>query len=230
MPYDRLKVAREVLEDNGLELDGHVIKSGAVQVGFLRRPSWTRLPAKKEHENISGGPYGIEIYTGIPEATRQRWREVEMGLTYRWVDERFPSDNKYQIHGHKAFDVIGQKVLIFSPKIWLLGVFQESDITDTTLEGGRPALDFVYPIYRPTDFQEVVARANLTERINEDSPILSIIVGLDHPKLRYIKKVNNAHYFLGDLSYSAGTFINDGHELYPRYAKSLEEAGIPLTL
>lgn len=50
---------------------------------------------------------------------------------------------------HKAFEILGERVLILDPTYRNKeGIFQESERFDTTAEGTlKPALDFIEPIY-----------------------------------------------------------------------------------
>lgn len=65
---------------------------------------------------------------------------------------------------HKAFEIIGEPVLIQLEetnkiKVLKLGIFQESSKYATTAEGDkRPAIDFIHPIYYPSDKVKELSR------------------------------------------------------------------------
>ena len=83
---------------------------------------------------------------------------------------------------HKAFEVIGEKVLIInSSRGYKEGVFQESNQFQTRAEEvPRLALDFVEPIYDANPSVEELAKGvNPRERIDPDNPILSLHMGVD---------------------------------------------------
>ena len=133
---------------------------------------------------------------------------------------------------HKAFEVIGERVLLNvmrgNKKVSKLGIFQESERFQTTAKGApRPALDFIEPVYSPNPTIEELAKGiHPRERIHPKNPILSFHYGVDHLKLMYIERKEGAHVFEGELNYAQGTFFNDGNfEVYDRYKEVLKRAG-----
>lgn len=156
---------------------------------------------------------------------------------------------------HKAFEIIGEPVLIQLEGInkfkWFkLGIFEESSEYITKAEGDeRPAIDFIHPIYYSSDKVKELSRGkNPKKTISINNPILSLHYAIDHPKLIYnglvhvpedIKtaytptslelKIKEAHFFTGDLNYVLGAFCNDGnYEVYDKYRKALKKAGFNL--
>jgi hypothetical protein len=130
---------------------------------------------------------------------------------------------------YKAFEVIGEKILIIDKeRKQKLGIFFESETFDTDAEEPiRPALDFIEPLYKTNSVIERYARGKVPrERINPRNPILSIHFGLDHTLLNYMGKIDEVHTFAGELWYPQGMYINDGNfEIYNKYRESLKKAG-----
>jgi len=130
---------------------------------------------------------------------------------------------------HKAFDIIGERVLVVDPTYRNKeGIFQESRHYQTTAEGApRPALDFIEPIYNPNPNIEKFAKGlDPRERVHSENPILSLHLGVDHLKLHYRGQRAGAHVFEGELNYVQGTFLNDGNfEVFDKYRDALRNAG-----
>jgi len=137
---------------------------------------------------------------------------------------------------HKAFEVVGERVLLDVSleeigRVKKLGIFQESDKYETTVEGApRPALDFIEPIYKPNSAQEMFAKGLIPrERRHSQNPILSFHLGIDHLKLNYKGEREGIHIFEGGLDYVAGLFYNDGNfEVFDRYREPLKKAGFKI--
>lgn len=130
---------------------------------------------------------------------------------------------------HRAFEVIGERILIVdSSHRNKEGIFQESENFQTTAEGRpRQALDFIELIYDANPTVEELARGiNPRERINPNSPILSLHLGVDQLKLQYRGRREGSHVFEGELNYVRGVFFNDGNfEVYDKYKAPLRKAG-----
>jgi len=133
---------------------------------------------------------------------------------------------------HKAFEIIGERVLIVDKTHRNKeGIFQESGDYQTTAEGtSRPALDFIEPIYDANSSVEEFAKGmNPRERIHPRNPVLSLHLGVDQLKLEYKGRPEGHHVFEGELSYVIGAFFNDGNfEVYDRYRNPLKETGFEI--
>lgn len=179
---------------------------------------------------------------------------------------------------HKAFEVIGERVLIIdktpiksfdkktakgfeellkslgrkgsvsadtkrNARKEKLGIFLESEKFMTDLYGGRAALDFIEPLYKPSSLIEELAKGEVPrERVHSNNPILSICYGIDSLLLNYegeeeipLSKIRfpleevariMVHKFTGELWYVQGVFYNDGNfEVYDKYKEPLRREG-----
>lgn len=139
---------------------------------------------------------------------------------------------------HKAFEVIGEKIIVYRDNLGIEGIFQTNQFSikqkcaccGETIEviPGR-TLDFVSPLYTQSPFIERLAMGKIPrERINPRNPILHFWSGIDLSKLEYAGKNYEKHIFKGEL-HAPGVYFNDGNfEVFNKYVEPLRKAGFEI--